>query len=83
MKIKDFTALKNKEIKDLLKLAEEKRVEAKKAKLNQLAGKEKNLKIFRNLRRDIAQINTLIREKQIIEQMTPKFEVKAEKKTKK
>lgn len=85
MKIKDFTALKNKEIKDLQKMAQEKKLEAKKAKLSMVSGKEKNLKIYRNLRRDIAQVMTLIREKEILESLKPvevKEEVK-EKKTKK
>lgn len=66
MKKKEFNDLKKKEVKDLLKLNIEKKFEAKKAKLNMMAGKEKNLKIYRNIRRDIAQIETVIKEKEII-----------------
>lgn len=67
MKTKEFKELKKKEIKELLKLEGTKKFEAQKAKLNMVSGKEKNLKIFRNLRRNIAQVATIIREKQIIE----------------
>lgn len=76
MKRKDFNELKKKEIKDLLKLSREKKFEAKKAKLNLVSGKEKNLKVYRNIRRDIAQIETVIREKEIMENLMPKEEAK-------
>ena len=72
MKRKDFNELKSKQTKDLLKLSVEKKLEAKKAKMNAVSGKDKNLKVFRNIRREIAQIETLIREKQILESLQPK-----------
>ena len=83
MKRKEFNEIKNKEIKDLKKLSSEKKLEAKKVRMNMTAGKEKNLKIFRNVRRDIAQIMTVIREKEIVENLKPVEEVKVEKKERK
>jgi ribosomal protein L29 len=83
MKRKEFNELKTKQIKDLLKLSGEKRLEAKKMKLNLMAGKEKNLKVYRNIRREIAQIETIIREKQIVESLQPKVEAKEEVKAEK
>jgi len=74
MKKKEFTDLRKKEPKDLGKLVVSKRLEARKAKLSLMAGKEKNLKIYRNIRRDIAQIETVIREKQIMESLKVKEE---------
>jgi ribosomal protein L29 len=72
MKRKDFIDLRNKTIADLVKMVSEKKFEAKKAKMSILAGKEKNLKAYRNLRRDIAQILTLIKEKEILEKLQSK-----------
>ncbi len=74
MKRKEFTELKTKDIKALQKMAFEKNVEAAKIKVNMSSGKEKNLRVHRNLRREIAQILTLIREKEIIEKLQPKKE---------
>lgn len=79
MKRKDFTDLKAKEIKELKKLISEKKLIADKTKAAISGGKEKNLKAFKNLRREIAKILTLIREKEILESLQPK-EVKEEKK---
>jgi len=59
--------MKKKEFTDLRK-----KLEAKKAKLNLISSKEKNLKIYRNIRRDIAQIETVIKEKQIIGKLQTK-----------
>lgn len=80
MKKKDYIDLKGKELKDLKKMVSEKRLAAQKAKMEILGGKEKNLKLLTNFRRDIAKILTLIREKEILESLTPKKEVKEEKK---
>jgi len=77
MKRKEFTELRGKDIKALSKLAFEKKVEAMKVKVAMTGGKEKNLKVYKNIRHEIAQILTLIREKEIIEKMQPKKEVKA------
>lgn len=74
MKRKDFQDLKNKDIKDLRKMVFAKKAEAAKKKMEILGSKEKNLKSFRNERRDIARILTLIREKEIIEELNKKGE---------
>jgi hypothetical protein len=44
-----------------------------------LGGREKNLKLHRNLRAEVAKILTLVREKEIVEELLPKEEVKVEK----
>jgi ribosomal protein L29 len=72
MKRKDYTDLKGKTIKELVKLASTKRIDAVKKKMQILGGKEKNLKVYRNLRVEIAKILTLVREKEILEKMQPK-----------
>jgi ribosomal protein L29 len=77
MKIKDLTALRGKSIKELEKLAYEKRTEATKKKMEIMSGKEKNLKVYGNLMTEVAKILTLVREKEIIESLEPK-EVKEE-----
>lgn len=77
MKIKELTSLRGKSIKELAKLAYEKRTEATKKKMEIMSGKEKNLKVYRNLMTEVAKILTLVREKEIIESLEPK-EVKEE-----
>lgn len=65
MKRKDLVDLRSKEVKDLNKILGEKKAELEKVMVNVPAGKEKNLKKANNLRRDISQILTIIREKEI------------------
>ncbi len=74
MKRKEFTGLKNKTIEDLAKFVREKKQESLKKKMEGVSGKDKNLKSYRNLRREIAQALTLIKEKQIIEKLKSKSE---------
>lgn len=71
MKRKDFIELKSKSIKELTVLVSGKKAEAAKKKMESLAGKEKNLKSFKNLRSEIVKILTLIREKEILEKIKP------------
>lgn len=78
MKRKELNELRGKNIKDLNKIALEKRLESEKARMKMFGGKEKNLKVGRNLAREIAKILTLIREKEIIESLQPKVEEKKE-----
>jgi len=78
MKRKEFNDLRGKEIKDLKKLVADKKLEAEKAKMKIFAGKEKNLKVKKNLSQEIAKILTLVREKEIIESLEKKVEVKKE-----
>lgn len=70
MKRKDFEDLRGKSAEELGKVLTAKRLEAKKKKMEILGGKEKNLKLYRNLRREVAKILTLVREKEIIEEIT-------------
>ncbi|KKS95238.1 MAG: hypothetical protein UV71_C0010G0029 [Microgenomates group bacterium GW2011_GWC1_43_13] len=72
MKRKDYIDLKGKTIKELIKMASDKKTESVKKKMQILGGKEKNLKVYRNLRAEIAKILTLIREKEILEKVQPK-----------
>lgn len=78
MKKKEYNELRGKSVKDLEKIVFAKKKEAEKAKMQILGGKEKNLKLKRNLSSEIAKILTLIREKEIIESLQPKEEKKAE-----
>lgn len=79
MKRKEFNDLKGKTIVELKKMASEKGAQAVKNKMQILGGREKNLKLHRNLRAEVAKILTLVREKEIIEELAPKEEVKVEK----
>jgi ribosomal protein L29 len=78
MKKKDLVSLRKKEIKDLEKMVEEKRAKAINAHVKMQAGQEKNLKKASNLRREIAQILTIIKEKEIREEEMPEAKKKEE-----
>jgi ribosomal protein L29 len=69
MKKKELNELRNKNIKELKKIAVEKRLECRKLMVKVTAGKEKNQKVGKNLSREIARILTLVREKEIIEKL--------------
>ena len=60
MRKKEFSELKLKEKKELLKLISDKKLELVQITGKMYAGKEKNLKKSKSLRRDIAQIFTVI-----------------------
>jgi ribosomal protein L29 len=68
MKKKDLQALKSKSIEELKKMVSDKKKEADEAFIKTKAGQEKNLKKVKNLRKDIAQILTLVKEKEIVEE---------------
>lgn len=68
MKKNEKIALRAKEVGEIGKTLGEKRVELGKIIAESYGGKEKNLKKAKNLRRDIAQILTIIKEKEYIEQ---------------
>jgi ribosomal protein L29 len=74
MKKKEFNDLREKDLKTLQKMAREKKFESAKKRMEIMGGKEKNLKATNNMRHDLAQILTLVREKEIIEKMQPKVE---------
>ncbi len=70
MKKKDLTDLRNKKVSELEKLLSKKRNELINTYAKIKAGQEKNLKKAKNMRRDIAQILTIIREKELLEKET-------------
>jgi ribosomal protein L29 len=67
MKKNDLQNLRSKDISKLKGMVKDKKLELIKIKSSVKAGKEKNLKRFKNKRRELAQILTLIREKEIAE----------------
>ncbi|KKQ51952.1 50S ribosomal protein L29 [Candidatus Woesebacteria bacterium RIFCSPHIGHO2_01_FULL_39_17] len=67
MKKKEIQDLRGKTQAELKKKAEDKRLELSKIVVNLKASKEKNLKKAKNLRRELAQILTVLREKEILE----------------
>lgn len=69
MKRKDYTDLKGKTVADLTKMVSSKKTDAIKKKMQIMGGKEKNLKAYRNIRSEIAKILTLIREKEIVDEL--------------
>lgn len=81
MKKKDLKSLRTKDIKELKKMVETKRSEAANSHVKRLAGQEKNLKKVKNLRREIAQLLTIIKEKELTEEVAEK-ETKTKKETK-
>lgn len=72
MKKADLQSFKTKSMEDLKKLVEEKKKAAIEARLKALSGQEKNLKLVKNLRVEIARILTLIKEKSIVEKIEKK-----------
>ena len=69
MKRKELTDIKGKTLKELRKMVFEKKLEVGKIKVETPASKGKNLKASKNLRRQIAQILTIIKEKEIVERI--------------
>ena len=71
MKKAELTKLRAKEVDALKKMAADRRLKLTKVKADTKAAREKNLKKMKNLRRDIAQILTLVREKELFEENKP------------
>jgi ribosomal protein L29 len=69
MKKNDINELRKKELKELEKVLSDKKLEYIKAKTNIKATKEKNLKKSKNIKREVAMISTLIKEKEFMMQM--------------
>lgn len=65
MKKKDFKEMKNKDTKELVKILLAKKADLLAGMPNTHVGKEKNLKKTHNFRIEIAQILTLIKEKEL------------------
>jgi ribosomal protein L29 len=74
MKTKDFKDLRTKDLGALRKMADDKKQEAIKVKMSAAGSKEKNPKLGLTIRREIAKILTLVREKEILESLAPKVE---------
>lgn len=66
MKKAELTKLRAKGEEELEKIVADKRLEAIKTRADIKANREKNPKKVKNIRQDIAQILTLIREKEIV-----------------
>jgi len=66
MKIKEIKELRAKDIKDLEAFVIKKRQELLKLNVKLLAGKEKNVKLLKNMKKDIVQLLTLKSEKEVI-----------------
>ena len=65
MKHKDLADLRKKEIAELAKMLDEKKAKLSKAMAEAKLGTEKNVKLPWQLRREIAKISTIIREKEL------------------
>ncbi len=67
MKKNDYKNLKTKKIEDLKKMVSEKKLELSKFLSKKTASGEKNLKKGKSLRKDIAQILTVVKETEILD----------------
>jgi ribosomal protein L29 len=76
MKKKDLQSLRKKETKDLQKMVSDKKKQIAENFIKLKAGQEKNFKKMANLKKEVAQIMTVIKEKEIIEKETKKEEKK-------
>ena len=83
MKKKEYKEIKDKEMKDLKKVVEEKRTKLRKFLIDLKTGSEKNVKKGAILRDEIAKILTLIREKEILEEIKVEKEKNKDKKSNK
>lgn len=66
MKIKELRGIRTKETSELMGFVNKKRLEIAKILAEVKAGKERNLKKVKNLRREVAQILTVVKEKEIL-----------------
>ena len=69
MKKKELKQLRTKSLQELQKLLAKKQTEAMKVRINVKVAKEKNLKHVKMLRREISQVKTVIRKKQLVKQI--------------
>lgn len=67
MKRKELSPIREKTREAIEKAVQEKRLELAKVQAELRLGRVKNVKVAKNLRRDIAQLMTILREKKIIE----------------
>lgn len=69
MKKTEFKNLKTKKIEELKKLVRPKKLEITKTLAKIAGGQEKNLKKARNLKKELAQMLTIIKEMEIVENL--------------
>ncbi len=67
MKKKDLIEIRSKKKKEIAKIIKEKKLELAKIRVKIASGEEKNVKKARNLRKDIAQLFTILKEKTLLE----------------
>jgi len=79
MKKKELTSLRSKKIQELIKMVADKKKEATEVYSKMKAGQEKNLKKVKNLKKDIAQILTIIKEEELSEKQESKEKKEKEK----
>jgi ribosomal protein L29 len=65
IKKNELLALRKKELVELLKMVEEKKLKMAKARTEITAGREKNLKAAKHFATEIAKILTVVREKEL------------------
>lgn len=66
MKKRELVDLRKSETKDLANKVEEKRLELAKTRVKVVSGEEKNVKKLANLKKEIAQLLTILREKELM-----------------
>lgn len=69
MKKKDLQEARTKTEEEISGLITKKKIELMDVKIKTQAGEVKNIKIVRNLRREIAQLSTILRESSLIKAM--------------
>jgi len=83
MKKRELADIRKKTLKDLIKQVDKRCADLLKEKINISAGKSKNIKKVRSLKQDVAQILTVIREKELIEELDRKQGIAKTNKSKK
>lgn len=81
MKLKQVQELRTKSLVELKKEADEKRTETVKVRAEIVTGREKNIKRLKNLRHDLAQILTIMKEIEILEAKLPQEKNQTDKKS--
>ncbi len=82
MKTKELKKLRGKDIKELEGMVIEKRRDLTNAYANRKASNESNLKVVKNTKYDIAQLLTVIREKEIVQNIKEEEEKSSSKRSK-
>ena len=75
MKKTELKTLRGKKIEELKKLSKERKLEIVKVLAKMAAGQEKNLKKAKNLKKNLAQTETIIREMEIVNKLQKEAEV--------